>query len=264
MTTDFDTPGAAHIGQTRRVDEPSDDALMRAYAAGEAAAFERLYARHQAGLYRFVRRLLGSKLSAQTDEVFQDTWMKVVLWRDRWVVQETPEPAENALPGSGIDPFPADPADRESDAATDPLAGRHASFRTWLYTVAHHRVVDLWRRSGREVSLDLGDESSPWEPDGTQGAAWQFWPALADPTPSGADLLFWRKAGERLLVCLDQLPLAQRSSFLLHHEDGLSLDEVALAIGVGFETAKTRLRYAMSKLRSCMGAYLPPGEQGWA
>lgn len=262
MTTDFDTRGAAHIGQTRRVDEPSDDALMRAYAAGEAAAFDRLYARHQAGLYRFVRRLLGSKLSAQTDEVFQDTWMKVVVWRERWVVRETPEPVDTD-PVTPSDPA-ADPAGSEGGGIADPLAGHQASFRTWLYTVAHHRVVDLWRRSGREVSLDLGDESSPWEPDGTQGAAWQFWPALADPTPGGADLLFWRKAGERLLVCLDQLPLAQRSSFLLHHEDGLSLDEVALAIGVGFETAKTRLRYAMSKLRSCMGAYLPPGEQGWA
>ena len=53
--------------------EPTDDALMKAYAAGDAAAFEQLYARHQAGLYRFIRRLLGSALNAQTDEVFQDT-----------------------------------------------------------------------------------------------------------------------------------------------------------------------------------------------
>jgi len=38
----------------------------------------------------------------------------------------------------------------------------------------------------------------------------------------------------------------------------LTLDEVARALEVGFETAKTRLRYAMSKLRACMGAYLEP------
>lgn len=253
MSTSLDATALARIGQTLRVDEPSDDALIRAYAAGEAAAFERLYARHQAGLYRFVRRLLGSALSAQTDEVFQDTWMKVVLWRDRWVAREAP-----------VGTAPAGLAEAGEELAADPLAGRQASFRTWLYTVAQHRVVDLWRRSGREVSLDVGDDASPWEPDHAQGLAWQFWPALADQTPSGADLLFWRRAGERLLVCLDQLPLPQRSSFLLHHEDGLSLDEVALAIGVGFETAKTRLRYAMSKLRTCMGAYLPPPEQGWA
>jgi DNA-directed RNA polymerase specialized sigma24 family protein len=55
------------------------------------------------------------------------------------------------------------------------------------------------------------------------------------------------------------LPAAQRAVFLLHHEDGLSLDELARALDLGFETAKSRLRYAMNKLRSCMGAYLPHG-----
>ena len=63
--------------------EPSDDALMTAYAGGDAAAFEQLYARHRTGLYRFVRRLLGSALAAQTDEVFQDTWLRVVHARVR-------------------------------------------------------------------------------------------------------------------------------------------------------------------------------------
>ncbi len=86
--------------------DPSDDALMKAYAAGDAAAFEQLYRRHQAALYRFVRRLLGAPLSAQTDEVFQDTWLRVVNARDRWEPQG-------------------------------------ATFRTWLFTLAHHRVIDL-------------------------------------------------------------------------------------------------------------------------
>ena len=57
------------------------------------------------------------------------------------------------------------------------------------------------------------------------------------------------------------MPLPQRSAFLLHHDDGLSLAEVAEALEVGFETAKTRLRYAMSKLRTCMGAHLAPFER---
>jgi RNA polymerase sigma factor (sigma-70 family) len=197
--------------------DPTDDALMAAYAAGDAMAFETLYARHQAGLYRFVRRLLGPALAAQTDEVFQDTWLRVVHARERWAPQG-------------------------------------ASFRTWLFTLAHHRVIDLWRRSGREVPL-ADEESAPWEPD---GEAWQHWPAPAGEQPPGEDIAFWRRAGERLLQCLDELPLPQRSTFLLHHDDGLPLAEVAATLEVGFETAKTRLRYAMSKLRSCMGAYLAP------
>ena len=196
---------------------------MAGYARGDAAAFEQLYARHQAGLYRFVRRLLGSALNAQADEVFQDTWLRVVHARARWEPQG-------------------------------------ATFRTWLYTLAHHRVIDLLRRSGREVSLDAfeGEGGEPWEPDAGASAAWQHWPAPASAAPHSDELAFWRRAGEKLLGCLEQLPLPQRSAFLLHHDDGLALDEVARALEVGFETAKTRLRYAMSKLRTCMGAYLAP------
>ena len=202
--------------------DPTDDALMAAYASGDARAFEQLYARHQAGLYRFVRRLLGTALNAQTDEVFQDTWLRVVQARARWAPQG-------------------------------------ATFRTWLYTLAHHRVIDMLRRSGREVSIDAfdGEGDEPWEPQST--AAWQHWPAPASAGASHTEeLAFWRRAGEKLLACLEQLPLPQRSAFLLHHDDGLALDEVASALEVGFETAKTRLRYAMSKLRTCMGAYLSP------
>lgn len=205
--------------------QPDDDGLMRAYAErADARAFELLYARHQAGLYRFIRRLLGSALNAQTDEVFQDTWLRVVNARERWTPQG-------------------------------------ASFRTWLYTLAHHRVIDIWRRSGREVSLSAAEdeEGAPWEPQAGE-AAWQHWP---EPGASRAghseELVFWRRAGERLLACLDQLPVLQRSAFLLHHDDGLALNDVAQALEVGFETAKTRLRYALSKLRTCMGAYLTQG-----
>ena len=202
---------------------------MAAYARGDARAFEQLYARHQAGLYRFIRRLLGSALNAQTDEVFQDTWLRVVHARSRWEPQG-------------------------------------ASFRTWLFTLAHHRVVDMLRRSGREVSIDAfeGDDGSPWEPGAEASAAWQHGPApaAAGSSTHTEEIAFWRRAGEKLLGCLDQLPLPQRSAFLLHHDDGLALDEVASALEVGFETAKTRLRYAMSKLRACMGAYLAPLQEG--
>ena len=69
------------------MDEPSDDHLMRAYAAGDGAAFERLYARHQAALYRFVRRLLGTAAASQADEVFQDTWLRAIQARHSWQPQ---------------------------------------------------------------------------------------------------------------------------------------------------------------------------------
>jgi RNA polymerase sigma-70 factor (ECF subfamily) len=184
---------------------------MAAFAAGDAAAFDRLYARHAQALYRFVRRLLGGGLAAQADEVFQDAWLRVVQSRTRYAPQG-------------------------------------ARFRTWLFTLAHHLAIDRLRRSGRELSAP--DEDDGYVP---AGEPWLDWPA---PRAGHDEALFWRRAGERLLRCLDELPAAQRAVFLLHHDDERSLDEIARALDLGFETAKSRLRYAMSKLRVCMGAYL--------
>lgn len=209
--------GTAH-GTSHAVDAPDDDALMLAFARGDAAAFEALYARHRASLYRFVRRVLGPALAQQADEVFQDTWLRVVRAR------------ESYAPGA-------------------------ARFRTWLFTLAHHRAVDCLRTSGREVAIDFGDDEP--EPYAPAGVPWQQWPRADGALAAHDDALFWRRAGQRLLDCLEQLPAAQKTAFLLHHDDDLPVDELARALGVGFETAKSRLRYAMAKLRTCMGAYLP-------
>lgn len=216
--TGRDTGEGADHGVDHVVDHGIDDALMLAFARGDAAAFEALYARHRVSLYRFVRRVLGPALAHQADEVFQDTWLRVVRAREHYA------------PGA-------------------------ARFRTWLFTLAHHRAVDCLRTSGREVAIDFGDdEPEPYTPAGTP---WQQWPRADGHAAAHDDALFWRRAGQRLLDCLEQLPAAQKTAFLLHHDDELPVDELARALGVGFETAKSRLRYAMAKLRTCMGAYLP-------
>ena len=192
----------------------SDEALMQQFCAGNAQAFSHLYARHEKPLYRFVRRFLGPGLAAQTDEVFQDTWMKLVDARDSWQARD------------------------------------NASFKTWLYTLAHHRAVDILRKDGREIYVDEG-----WLDDDNE-SPWQLWPASSAEQPE--QQAFWRKAGQKLLDCLEGLPALQRAAFLLHHEDGLSLDEMTQVLNAEFETVKSRLRYALSKLRTCMGAYLHP------
>ena len=186
---------------------------MQQFCANDTRAFHILYTRHEKPLYRYVRRVLGTGLVAQVDEVFQDTWMKLVDARDSW------QPRNNA------------------------------SFKTWLYTLAHHRAVDILRKSGREISADEG-----W--DDEEENAWQQWPAATAEQPE--QKAFWNKAGQQLLHCLDGLPALQRAAFLLHHEDGLSLEEMTQVLNAEFETVKSRLRYALSKLRTCMGAHLQP------
>ena len=192
-------------------DAMPDDQLMLAYAAGDAAAFNALYARHEGALYRFVRRLLGSALLAQADEVFQDTWLRIITARN------------------GFSP-------------------QGATWRTWAFTIAHNVAMDRLRVSGREAYLDSTD-------DGSDPLDW-LQPAIDMAHPSAEDVAFWRAAGQQLLTCLDALPDAQRAAFLLHHEDGTAVEDLAHRLGLPFETAKSRLRYALQKLRGCMGRYL--------
>lgn len=192
-------------------DLPDED-LMLAYAAGDAAAFDALYARHEAALYRFVRRLLGAPLAAQADEVFQDTWLRIVAGRASFRPQG-------------------------------------AAWRTWAFTIAHNAAMDRLRVSGREVSAEREDE-------GEDPLDWLM-ASLGRTAPSSEDHAFWRAAGAQLLHCLEALPHEQRAAFLLHHEDGASVEDLARRLALPFETAKSRLRYALKKLRGCMGAYLP-------
>lgn len=225
-----DCPPMSEPPRTSPADADEDARLMAAFARGDARAFDRLYQRHHAALYRFVRRVLGQALAAQADEVFQDTWMRVVQSRERFVAR------------------PADGPEGGAPAA---------AFRTWLFTLAQNRAIDQLRRSGREVSNAAfdgdGERDEPFVPD---GEPWLDWPAPG--TAPAEDQLFWRRAGERLLGCLDELPAPQRVVFLMHHDEDCTLDDIARALELGFETAKSRLRYAMAKLRTCMGAYLAP------
>ena len=66
------------------------------------------------------------------------------------------------------------------------------------------------------------------------------------------EVLDAKRQAERLLGLIAELPEFQREAFLLQQEGGMSVEEIAQATGVSRETAKSRLRYAMSKLRRGM------------
>ncbi len=199
-------------------DEMSDDELMLAFTRGDARAFERLYARHESALFRFLRRLLGQKLAAQVDEVFQETWLRIIAARDNF-------------------------------AARSEEGG--ARWRTWAFTIAHNAAMDRLRVSGRELSVDAMND------DDEEGSALDWLQARLDLShPAAEDEAHWRAAGRQLLHCLDELPEEQRAAFLLHYEDEDSVEGLARRLGLAFETAKSRLRYALRKLRHCMRHYL--------
>ena len=110
-----------------------------------------------------------------------------------------------------------------------------AKFTTFLYRVAHNCFIDHIRRNKRHLA-----ESST-DPD-----------LSANPTDE-PDLIAEKSlARNRLDAALLTLPDEQRDVFLLHEEAGLTLDIIAHVTGVNRETAKSRLRYAMNKLRSIL------------
>ena len=118
-----------------------------------------------------------------------------------------------------------------------------ARFATWLYTLAHHRLVDHWRASGLlQTTFIDGDDDT----DDMTAAV----PVPGAHTPE--DLVGNRQVGERLRAALACLPPVQRDAFLLQQESGLSLAEIAVLTGVGVETVKSRLRYAVAKLRAAL------------
>ena len=127
-------------------------------------------------------------------------------------------------------------------------------WKTWAFTIAHHLALDRLRTSGREWSVDGDDVQS-----GPERLEW-LQAKLELSHASAEDTAFWRAAGMQLLQCLEGLPAVQRAVFLLHHEDGATLEELARTLDLGFETAKSRLRYALQKLRGCMQGYLQSGE----
>lgn len=113
-----------------------------------------------------------------------------------------------------------------------------AKFTTWLYQMARNRIIDNHRRasirpvSGAEVGSDA--QSEPSAPDGEQ----------PDRQAQSAQGL------ETLARLVDALPDEQREAFLLREEAGMSVQEIAECTGVNNQTAKSRLRYAVKKLRA--------------
>src|SRR5258707_14184717 len=143
--------------------EAPDEQLMLAYRDGDAAAFEKLYARHRTRLYRFVLRSVKSRPVGE--ELFQEIWLRVIEARGRYSPQ--------------------------------------ARFTTWLYTIAHNHLVDHWRKRGLTLVALESDErpgTSPGPP--AQAQARRILerfatPLLSRPPPQREALLLSERGRRR-------------------------------------------------------------------
>jgi len=119
-----------------------------------------------------------------------------------------------------------------------------AKFNTYLFRVAHNCFIDHLRRNRRHMNEAAVD------------------PDLSPDTGFHAEQLAESElARRRLDLALATLPIEQRDVFLLHQESGLTIDEIATITGVNRETAKSRFRYAVAKLRTALATAPDVGDK---
>jgi RNA polymerase sigma-70 factor (ECF subfamily) len=104
-----------------------------------------------------------------------------------------------------------------------------APFTAWMYRIAHNHLVDHYRRLRPDDSMDTD--------------------VLSDHQPGPAEGVIGGEQTEHLRAGITALPEEQRNTLLLKLETGLKMEEIATVTGVSRETVKSRLRYAVNKLK---------------
>jgi RNA polymerase sigma-70 factor (ECF subfamily) len=181
--------GLIRISYAAVMREMSDEKLMQRYAKGDAGAFDELYARHRAPLYRYFIRQVSNRATA--NDLYQGAWEKIIKARERY---------------------------RPS-----------ANFAVWMYAIAHNHLVDHFRslRPAEQMDTEM----------------------LPDQHPGPVQDVIDCEHSEQLQAGIGALPEEQRTTLLLKLETGLKMEEIARVTGVSTETVKSRLRYAVNKLK---------------
>ncbi|MDA0790427.1 MAG: sigma-70 family RNA polymerase sigma factor [Proteobacteria bacterium] len=174
------------------MEQADDDELMSRYAGGDTDAFDALYQRHNGPVYRYCLRQLPR---VAAEEAFQDTWLAVVRFRDRY------EP--------------------------------RGQFRAWLFTLAHNAMANRVRAEMKHPGGgDHPDIEVTEEPQYASEHAARL---------------------NQLIACL---PWQQRDALMLQYEGGFSIDDIAEITASTKEGVRSRLRYAIGKLREQMSGGL--------
>lgn len=179
--------------------ETSDETLIVAHCEGDPTAFSELVGRYAAPLLGYLTRMVGDR--HQAEDMFQETFMRVHMHA-----------------GSFRD------------------GGR---FKTWLFTIATRRSIDLLRKRGRRpsaLSLDA-DETAP----GLQAE-------LADTSGNPCVAAARAEVKARVQSAVDSLPDRQRAVLLLAYFHGLTYAEVADALKCSLGTVKTHMSRALKTL----------------
>lgn len=159
--------------------------------AGNADAWETLFRRYRLPLYAYAFEMLGNEQAAL--DVVQETFL-------------------NAF--------------RHIQTLRD-----DARFGSWLFSIAHQKCLQQWRRYDRDAAIREELEHA------TAGDV------------EAEELLIREEQEEHVMKLLQQLPAAQRAALVLHYVEGFPLEVIARITGAELGTVKSRLHYARRALK---------------
>ena len=190
----------ANDGDTPCSDGPDDRELLRRIVAQDRDALDLLYSRYITAVYSMALHML--KQPPLAEEVTQDVFMNI------WLKAAS---------------FNAD----------------RGQPRSWIMSVAHHRVIDVIRSRRRTAQMT--------DPEGYE---------TLERLPSGGasveSQVQQNLDRERIMEALSKLPDNQRQVILLAYFEGYSQSEMSELLSEPLGTIKTRVRLAMQKLRSVL------------
>lgn len=193
----------------------TDELLMIRYQRGDSEAFGWLVRRHNQRVYNFILRLVKSPSAAE--ELAQETFLKIVK---------------------------------------NSASFKHeARFSTWLYAIARNLCIDHQRKQRLRRHNSLDQPLHPSQPTDQSGRT--LGETIADPHPSSNVERSATKGrmAEAIMAAVEVLPDDQKEVFLLRELGGLPFKDIAEVTGVGENTVKSRMRYALERLQQALDAY---------
>lgn len=196
----------------------ADEMLMQQYAQGDVQAFSQLYTRHKNSLYRYFLRQVSTPELAE--ELYQEVWSKLIKASPSYQVQ--------------------------------------SKFSTWLYRIAHNELIDYYRRhtsQNKVFSTNVEQIEHPsvvenGELDQSGQSSEDFQSNTTDTAVE--DDIYATQQIKQVKWCLQQLPREQKEAFLLKHESGFTVNEIASLVGESHDSIKSRIRYGLNKLKHCV------------
>lgn len=176
---------------------------ISAYKRGDMQGFHALYARYERPVFFYILSMVRDHHTAE--DIFQDVWIKVI----------------NKCEG---------------------FTGK-GTFKNWLYTLAHHTVIDYIRVHSKEKNVSL---DTPLTEDDTTA----LHDILSASQPDISDELSQKEMYTALRDALEILSPEQKEVFILRCDADMPFKDIAALLAVPLNTVLGRMHYAMKKLRS--------------